>query len=89
MDYDVSRYALKDPLTGDMGGDFLRVGDRELGDVRIAADLEYLRAKRDHPSNPAFNMRRMFFTGSPYGKEILELFDEVYMQPTVISYRRG
>jgi hypothetical protein len=80
MNYDVSRYAILDPLTGDMGGDFLRVGDRELGDVRIAGDLEYLRAKRDNPSNPAFHMRRMFFTGSPYGKEILELFDEVNKQ---------
>ena len=74
--YGVSRYSLKDPLTGGMKGDFLRVGDRELGDVRIAGNLEYLRAKREHPSNPAFHMRPMFFTGSPYGKEILELFDK-------------
>ena len=81
MIYDVLRYSIIDPLTGNMGGDYLSVGDRELGDVRIAAELEYLRAKRDHPSNPAFNMRPMFFTGSPYGKEILELFDKDTGEP--------
>jgi hypothetical protein len=80
MNYDVSRYGIADPLTRSVGGDYLRVGDRELGDVRIAGKLEYLRAKRDNPSNPAFHKRGMFFTGSPYGKEILELFEEVDKQ---------
>lgn len=72
----VARYAMIDPLTGRPGGDYLRVGSRELGSVKSIADLEYLRAEKDHPENPAFHMRRMFYTGSPFGEDILKLIED-------------
>jgi hypothetical protein len=58
-------------------GDYLRVGDVSLGDFRDLVDAEYASAKAKHPENPAFHMRRMFYTGSPYGKEILKLAKQV------------
>lgn len=68
----VERYAVAG-IAGRPSGDFLRVGGVDLGS-RKAADLEYARAKADHPENPAFYMRPMFYSGSPYGREILALF---------------
>lgn len=52
-------------------GDFLKVGDIDLGDFRDLADAEYERA------GSASNMRPMFFTGSTYGPEILKLAQQV------------
>lgn len=61
-------------------GDYLRVGGVELGPTNIASGLEYERAKVLHPENPAFHMRGMFFTGSPHGQEILDLFETLLPQ---------
>ncbi len=62
-------------IPGEFGpsGDFLRVDGIELGETRASGDLEFQRAKERHPDNPAFHMRPMFYTGSPYGAEILAL----------------
>jgi|GEM_PF-3535057 len=35
--------------------------------------FEFARARRLHPENSAFAMRPLFYTGSPFGREILEL----------------
>ncbi len=67
----VERYS----TPGEFGpsGDFLRVDGTELGETRASADLEFKRAQERHPDNPAFHMRQMFYTGSPYGAAILAL----------------
>ena len=54
-------------------GDYLKVGDVDLGDFKDLVDWEYNRAKAEHAENPAFNMRPMWYTGSPYGQEILDI----------------
>ena len=69
----VERYGIWNDSTQSVSGDYLRVNGIELGDVRASADLEYKRCQREHPDNPAFHMRPMFYTGSPYAKEILAL----------------
>ena len=68
----VERYCQWDGGTGRRTGDFLRIGGVEF-DLRAVVQLEYERAKRDHPHNPAFHMRPMFYTGSPHGAEITAL----------------
>ena len=72
-DFSVSRYCRVDPVTKRPAGDFLTVGDTDLGGFRDLVEAEYQRAAKERPDNPAFAMRRMFFTGSPFGREILEL----------------
>lgn len=57
-------------------GDYLRVGNTDLGEFQDIVEAEYQRAKADHPANPAFHMRPMFYTGSPFGAEILALARE-------------
>jgi hypothetical protein len=52
-------------------GDYLRVGDVDLGDFRDLVDAEYLRA------GSAAHMRPMFYSGSPFGAEILQLAAQV------------
>lgn len=52
-------------------GDYLKVGDVDLGEFRDIVDAEYKRA------GGAFAMRQMFYTGSPFGTEILELAQKV------------
>ena len=69
----VIRWCIFDPITKQCAGDFLSV-DGVQYDLRKAGDLEYQRAKRDHPQNPAFFMRPMFRTGSPYADEIIAIF---------------
>jgi hypothetical protein len=69
----VSRRGRFNPITNSVDGDFLAVGGVLLGDCRDIASLEYNRAKAAHPENPAFYMRPMFYTGSPFGAEILFL----------------
>lgn len=56
-------------------GDCLTVDGVAL-DLRDMCRREHERAKRLHPDNPAFNMRPMFWTGSPYADEILALLDD-------------
>jgi len=75
-DLKVIRYCMIDPVTGGPTGDYLRVGNTEVN-LREAVNLEYQRARRAHPENPAFNMRPMFHTGSRYGREILALFENL------------
>jgi hypothetical protein len=70
-DLKVHRYAKIDTLTGLPSGDFMRVGMRDLGEFRDIVDAEYRRA------GSAFHMRPMFYTGSPFGAEILGLADQV------------
>lgn len=77
----VSRYGKTDPITGLPSGDYLRVGNHDLGEFGDILDAEYERAKVVHPSNPAFHMRPMFYTGSPFGAEILELARQVRVAP--------
>ena len=67
----VSRYHKTDPITGMASGDFLRVGDTDLGSFRDLAHAEFKRA------GSAFGARPMWYTGSPFGKEIMELVREV------------
>lgn len=57
-------------------GDYLRVGGVDLGEFRDLVDAEYKRA------GSAFAMRPMFYTGSPYGAEILDLASQVRGAPT-------
>lgn len=71
MNLQVSRYCLIDPVTKRPSGDYLRVGDRDLGPFRDLVDAEFKRA------GSAFHMRPLFYTGSPFGAEILELADQV------------
>jgi hypothetical protein len=56
--------------------DCLQVGGVNVGSLVALAHAEYKRAQQEHPENPAFHMRRMFYTGSPYGAEILQLAKE-------------
>lgn len=72
----VTRYSIVDPVTGTPSGDFLRVGDCDFGAFSHLVAAEYARAKKSHPENPAFHMRPMFYTGSPFGAEILQLAQE-------------
>lgn len=72
----VSRWCKWDPSMESMTGDFLCVGGVEL-DLRVVVAIEYEYAKAEHPENPAFNMRPMFYTGSPYGAEILKLAQHI------------
>lgn len=69
----VTRYSTRDPVTGLPSGDFIQVGSIDLGSVHALVTAEYQRAKAICPRNPAFAMRPMWFTGSPFGAEILEL----------------
>lgn len=71
--FPVSRYCRVDPVTERPAGDFLKVGDTDLGGFRDLVDAEYRRAAKERPDNPAYAMRRMFFTGSPFGRDILAL----------------
>lgn len=77
LDFPVSRYCRFDPVTKRPSGDFIKVGDTDLGGFRDLVEAEYQRAAKERPDNPAFAMRRMFFTGSPFGREILELAESV------------
>lgn len=72
-DYKVERYCQFCPVTRGPSGDFLRVGPIDLGGIRDIVEAEYRRAAEERPDNPAFAMRPMFFTGSPFGAEILAL----------------
>jgi hypothetical protein len=63
----VSRYCTIDPVTNQPSGDFLRVGRIDFGEFRDLVDAEFQRA------GSAFHMRPMWFTGSPFGAEILAL----------------
>lgn len=76
-DLTVTRYTRYDERTKRMSGDFLTVGDIDLGEFRDIVEAEYQRAAKEQPDNPAFAMRRLFFTGSPFGREILELAKSV------------
>jgi hypothetical protein len=69
----VTRYGFWDPVMKAHSGDRLSVGDIDLGEFRDISDAEYRRAAAANAGNPAFHMRPMFFTGSPFGAEILEL----------------
>lgn len=69
----VERYSILDPVTKQPSGDFLRVDGVDLGSFRDLVDAEIRRAKLEYPENPAFYMRPMWFTGSPFGAEIMEL----------------
>jgi hypothetical protein len=73
----VVRYTVWDELTNIPLGDYLRVGDHDLGQFRDIVGAEYARAKVEHPENPAFHMRPMFHTGSGFGAEILDLAKRV------------
>jgi len=65
----VERYALTNPVDPSRpSGDFLRVGAVDLGSFRDLVDVEFQQAK-----GIAYDMRQMWYTGSPYGAEILEL----------------
>jgi len=65
----VSRYCLANPLDpARPSGDFLRVGAVDIGAFRDLVDAEFQRA-----NGRAYDMRPMWYTGSPYGAEILEL----------------
>ena len=52
-------------------GDYLMVGDIDLGGLRDLYDEEYRRTKS------VYKMRPLFYTTSPYWREILELADSV------------
>lgn len=54
-------------------------------DARACVDLEYERAKAEHPDNPAFWMRPMFCTGSGYADAILALGADEVTEPAVWS----
>ena len=69
------------PVTKRPSGDYLMVGDRDFGSFRDLVEAEYQRAKAENPANPAFVMRPMWYTGSPFGEEILKLADQVRGQP--------
>lgn len=73
----VSRYSKTDPITGMPSGDHLRVGKHDLCAFSDIVNAEHERAKAECPRNPAFNMRPMFYTGSPFGAEILQLARQV------------
>ena len=85
MDLSVVRYAKWDKLQNRPSGDYLCVGTFELGHVSVAGNLEFERAKRVNPRNPAGAKRPMFYTGSPYGAEILALFDPQTKKPTPVK----
>lgn len=72
----VVRYALWNPTTRSWSGDYIKVGNVDLGEFRDLVDWEFQRAKREHPDNPGFHMRSMWYTGSPYGAEILAIAKE-------------
>ena len=72
-DFHVARYSRLCPITRWWSGDFLQVGETDLGGFRDLIEAEYRRAAEERPDNPAFAMRPMFFTGSPFGAEILAL----------------
>lgn len=67
----VIRYGIWNEMTKSVSGDYIRVGDTDLGEFADLRDAEYRRAES------AFNMRPMWWTGSPYGREILKLAEEV------------
>ena len=71
MDYTVSRYGIWNETAKTVSGDFIRVGNTELGEFLDLVQAEYERA------GSAFNMRAMWYSGSHYGKEILELAKHV------------
>ena len=52
-------------------GDYLSVGGVELGEFQDIVQAEYERA------GTAYNMRPMFYTGSQFGAQILELAQKV------------
>ena len=45
-------------------------------DLTALRNAEYQRANSLHPDNPAYHMRPMFYTGSPYADELLALIAE-------------
>lgn len=68
-DLHVVRYSLPNPADPSRpSGDFLRVGSVDLGAFRDLVDAEFQRANGN-----AFDMCQMWYTGSPYGAEILAL----------------
>lgn len=67
----VERYGIWNETMQSVSGDMLRVGGVNLGDFRDLVDAEYKRA------GCAFNMRPMFYTGSPFGAQIMELVAQV------------
>lgn len=73
----VERYGIWNPTTKSFSGDYLRVGGIDLGEFQDLVEAEFRRAKRAHPENAGFFMRSMWFTGSPYGAEIMALLREV------------
>lgn len=54
-------------------GDFISVDGVELGETVSVAALEKARAANIDPVNVSRHMRTMFYTGSPFGDELLEL----------------
>ena len=69
MDLTVTRYGFWNESTKTVSGDYLRVGGRDLGETRSIARLEIERAATPR------DIRPMFYTGSPYGAEILALVE--------------
>lgn len=75
--YCVVRHSGWNEAQGRASGDFLSVGGVDLGGFGDIVDAEYRRAAEDHPENPAFHMRPMFRTASPWGREIWALARQV------------
>jgi hypothetical protein len=75
--FTVSRYCIYLSDFRPNSGDYLQVGDIDLGEFCYLTEAEYQRAKAEYPENPAFAMRPMWFTGSAYGREILRLAESV------------
>lgn len=63
----VERFGIWNPTSKTVSGDYLRVDGRSLGEFRDLVDAEFRRA------GSAFHMRPMWYTGSPFADEILEL----------------
>ena len=70
-DLTVSRYCKYISEFRPRSGYYLSVGGVELGEFQDIVQAEYKRA------GTAYDMRPMFYTGSPFGAEILELARKV------------
>ena len=72
-DLSVTRYSKPGGMYFSGTGDFISVGGKVLGETFAVAALEKERASKIDPVNVSRHMRPMFYTGSPYGAELLEL----------------
>lgn len=73
QDLCVVRYSKPGGIDWRGTGDFISVGSVELGQTVDVVAREKARAAKIDPANVSKHMRPMFYTGSPYGSELLEL----------------